>query len=50
MINGDEGDMLFLDAPGGTGKTFIYRFISLSLMSDRSGLNIKRKLMPLRFT
>ena len=23
MIDGDEGGMLFLDAPGGTGKTFV---------------------------
>ena len=23
MIDGNEGGMLFLDAPGGTGKTFL---------------------------
>ena len=33
IIDGDEGGMLFLDAPGGTGKTFL---INLILAKPRS--------------
>ena len=33
MINGDEGGMLFLDAPGGTGKTFLINLILAKLCS-----------------
>ena len=28
MIDGDEGGMLFLDVPGGTGNTFLINLIS----------------------
>ena len=31
MIDGDEGGMLFLDAPGGTGKTFLINLILAKL-------------------
>ena len=34
MINGDEGGMLFLDAPGGTGKTFLINLILAKLRSE----------------
>ena len=34
MINGDEGGMLFLDAPGGTGKTFLVNLILAKLRSE----------------
>ena len=31
MIDGDEGGILFLDAPGGTGKTFLINLILAQL-------------------
>ena len=31
---GDEGGMLFLDAPGGTGKTFLINLILAKLRSE----------------
>ena len=34
MIDGDEGGMLFLDAPGGTGKTFLINLILAKLRSE----------------
>ena len=34
MIDGDEGSMLFLDAPGGTGKTFLINLILAKLRSE----------------
>ena len=34
MINSDEGGMLFLDPPGGTGKTFLINFILAKLRSE----------------
>ena len=34
MIDSDEGGMLFLDAPGGTGKTFLINLILAKLRSD----------------
>ena len=34
MINGNEGGMLFLDAPGGTGKTFLINLILAKLRSE----------------
>ena len=34
MIDGDEGGMLFLDAPGGTGKTFVINLILAKLQSE----------------
>ena len=34
MIDGDEGGMLFLDAPGGTGKTFLINLILTKLRSE----------------
>ena len=34
MIDGDEGGMLFLDAPGGTGKTFLINLILAKLHSE----------------
>ena len=34
MIDGDEGGMLFLDAPGGTGKTFVINLILAKLRSE----------------
>ena len=34
MINGNEGGMLFLDAPGGTGKTFVINLILAKLRSE----------------
>ena len=34
MIDGDEGGMLFLDAPGGTGKTFLINLILAKLCSE----------------
>ena len=34
MINGDEGGMLFLDAPDGTGKTFLINLIVAKLRSE----------------
>ena len=33
MINGNNGGMLFLDAPGGTGKTFLINLILAKLRS-----------------
>ena len=33
MVNGDEGGILFLDAPGGTGKTFLIDLILVKLCS-----------------
>ena len=33
-INGDDGGMLFLDAPGGTGKTFLINLILAKLRSE----------------
>ena len=39
MIDGDEGGILFLDAPGGTGKTFLINLILAKLRSeDKIGL------------
>ena len=34
MIDGNEGGMLFLDAPGGTGKTFLINLIFAKLQSE----------------
>ena len=34
MIDGNEGGMLFLDAPGGTGKTFLINLILAKLRSE----------------
>ena len=34
MIDGDEGGMLFLDAPGDTGKTFVINLILAKLRSE----------------
>ena len=34
MIDSDEGGMLFLDAPGGTGKTFLINLILAKLRSE----------------
>ena len=34
MIDGEEGGMLFLDAPGGTGKTFLINLILAKLRSE----------------
>ena len=34
MINGDDGGMLFLDALGGTGKTFLINPILAKLRSE----------------
>ena len=34
MIDGDDGGMLFLDAPGGTGKTFLINLILAKLHSE----------------
>ena len=34
MIDGDEGGMLFLDAPGSTGKTFLINLILAKLRSE----------------
>ena len=34
MINSNEGGMLFLDAPGGTGKTFLINLILAKLQSE----------------
>ena len=34
MVDGDEGGMLFLDAPGGTGKTFLINLILAKLRSE----------------
>ena len=34
MIDGDEGGMLFLDAPGGAGKTFLINHILAKLRSE----------------
>ena len=34
MIDGDEGGMLFLDAPDGTGKTFLINLILAKLRSE----------------
>ena len=34
MIDGDDGGMLFLDAPDGTGKTFLINFILAKLRSE----------------
>ena len=34
MIENNEGGMLFLDAPGGTGKTFLINLISAKLRSE----------------
>ena len=34
MIDGDKGAMLFLDAPGGTGKTFLINLILAKLRSE----------------
>ena len=34
MIDGNEGGMLFLDAPGGTGKTFLINLILAKLQSE----------------
>ena len=34
MIDGDEGGMLFLDAPSATGKTFLTNFILAKLHSE----------------
>ena len=34
MIDGDEGGMLFLDVPGGTGKTFLINLILAKLRSE----------------
>ena len=31
VIDGNEGGMLFLDAPGGTGKTFLINLILAKL-------------------
>ena len=35
MIDGDEGGMLFLDAPVGTGKTFLINLILAKLRKIR---------------
>ena len=34
MIDSDEGGMLFLDAPGGIGKTFLINLILAKLQSE----------------
>ena len=34
MIDGDEGGMLFLDVPGGTGNTFLINLILAKLHSE----------------
>ena len=34
MINSDEGVMLFLDAPGAIGKTFLINHIYVKLRSE----------------
>ena len=34
MIGGDEGGILFLDAPGGTGKMFLINLILSKLRSE----------------
>ena len=34
MIDSDQGGMLFLDAPGGTGKTFLPNLILAKLRSE----------------
>ena len=34
MIDGNEGGMLFLDAPGGTGKTLLINLILAKLRSE----------------
>ena len=41
MINGNEGGMLFLDAPGGTGKTFLINLILAKLRSESIGHCVK---------
>ena len=34
MIKGDDGGMIFLDAPGGTSKTFLINLILAKLQSE----------------